>query len=371
MKVLMAAPFDSKGRYKGGIMYVANSICEELEQHKMQNIEITKFETCRIERSNKSNSKINIENIRNFMYMYRDLILEVKRCDTDILYYHSSIKMALLKDILAIRKVKSKTKVKTVIHIHFAEYNKIMFSNGLLNKIIISMLNEYVDKVVFLSKTTADEFVKLGLNKLKVKVIYNFHTLNYTVNQMKTKISKVKEKGKIDMLFMGSIDKRKGIFDVLQSLNEISRDVTFHICGSFIGGEIETEFFTMVKKLGEKAVYHGYTTGKEKTELLLKADVLLLPSYSEGLPIVIMEAFGAGCSVITTDVGAIPEIFRENCGYIIKPGDIQKLKICMQDVIDNREVCIQQMLHNYEYGKEFEIRNFVNDISEVCSEITR
>lgn len=371
MKVLMAAPFNSKGRYRGGIMYVANSICEELEKHKMEDFEIEKFETCRIERSNKSNSKINFENIRNFICIYRDLILEVKRCDADVLYYHSSVKMALLKDIIAIRKAKSKTKVKTVLHIHFAEYNKIMFSNGLLNKIIINMLNEYVDKVVFLSRTTADQFGKQGLNKSKVKVIYNFHTLNYTVNQMKTKISKVREKEKIDMLFMGSIDKRKGILDVLQSFNEINREATLHICGSFCGDEIENEFFTMVKKLGKKVVFHGYITGREKTELLLNADVLLLPSYSEGLPIVIMEAFGAGCSVITTDVGAIPEIFKENCGYIIKPGDIEKLKISMQNVIENREVCIQQMVDNYEYGKEFTIQNFVNDISDVCSAATR
>lgn len=368
MNILMAAPFDSKGRYKGGIMYVANSIYDELKKNNIQNIELIKFETCRIERSNKTNSKINLENVKNFLNIYRDLIPEVKKYNAEILYYHSSVKIALLKDILAIRKVKRKAKVKIIIHIHSGDFNQIMFSDRLVNKVIINMLNKYVDRIVFLSNKTANEFAENGLIKSKEIVIYNFHTLNYTKEQMQIKIGKFKEKHKIDMLFMGLINKRKGVFDVLQILNEIKGEIVFHICGSFINDEIENEFYRMIKNIGDNVIFHGYITGNEKMELLLNSDVLILPSYNEGLPIVIMEAFGAGCSVITTDVGAIPEIFKDNCGYMIKPGDIQKLKKCIQTIIDNKEICIQQMLHNYNYGKEFSVQNFLKDILDICGE---
>lgn len=369
MKVLMAAPYDSKGRYQGGIMYVANSIFNDFEQQKTQDIDIFKFETCRIERSNSSTSKFNLENLKNFKYIMKDLITEIKSTESSILYFHSSIKMALFKDIIAIRKAKIETKLKTILHIHFAEYKEIMFSNNILNKIIINMINKYVDKVVFLSKKTADEFIGKGLKREKVKVIYNFHTLNYTFEQVENKIAKTKEKDILDILFMGSIDERKGIFDVLQCVKEINGKFRLHICGWFSDDKTEKKFNFLIDELENNIIFHGYTTGNEKKEILYNTDLLILPSYSEGLPIVIMEAFGTACSVITTDVGAISEIFNENCGYIIKPGDINQLKRCIESLIDNRELCSQHMFHNYNYGTEFTIKVFINHIREVCNEV--
>ena len=53
---------------------------------------------------------------------------------------------------------------------------------------------------------------------------------------------------------------------------------------------------------------------------------MVLPSYGEGLPITILEALHFGMPVITTKVGAIPEIINENIGTLLLPGDVIGLK---------------------------------------------
>lgn len=369
MKVLMAAPFDAKGRYKGGIMYVANALFDEISHSHQCGLLIEKFDTCRIERTNQTISRFSFENILNFFLIYFHLVDNIKKSRPSVLYYHSSIKMALLKDLLVIRNVSKKTDVGSILHIHFAEYFKIMFSNKWINKIMIRLMNKYVNSVVFLSKNTADEFILHGLDRDKVKVLYNFHTLSFTEDEFKSKLARFDLNDNLRLLFIGSLDKRKGILDILNACAGLDAQVELHICGAFANEEIRKEYEDLVQKADFEIHFHGYVTGDEKKIILQNTDVLLLPSYGEGLPIVIMEAFGAGCSVVSTPVGAIPEIFKDESGFLIEPGDVEALRLSIKRLNFDRDLCCQQMKFNFNYGKTFEIQGFVNSIISFCIEV--
>jgi len=66
--------------------------------------------------------------------------------------------------------------------------------------------------------------------------------------------------------------------------------------------------------------------GKDKDALLASADVLVLPSYIEGLPVCILEAMAVGVPVVSTTVGGIPEALENGaCGTLINPGDVEAL----------------------------------------------
>ena len=77
-------------------------------------------------------------------------------------------------------------------------------------------------------------------------------------------------------------------------------EFSFAVCGGFGSEKYKADFEEYAKKYGEKIRFLGYVSGEEKRRVFLESDVLVLTSYAEGLPIVIVEALTAGCAVLTT-----------------------------------------------------------------------
>lgn len=77
--------------------------------------------------------------------------------------------------------------------------------------------------------------------------------------------------------------------------------------------------------VGDAVRLHGWADNSEVRGLIAQSRALLLPSYAEGLPVVIMEAFALGRPVISTNIAGIPELVDEQCGWLIAPGDHEQL----------------------------------------------
>lgn len=365
MKITMAAPFEANGRYKGGIHSIVNAIEKEEDLLARFGAQFTRFETCRINREQGQESAINASNIKNFFKLYADLPKELKGADATCLYYHSSVGLALLKDLLAMRKAKRRTGVSTVLHIHFADYEKIMTGKAPLDALILRLMKRYADRIVFLSQKTMTEFIAHGIAEDRCQVVYNFSSMKYRQDEIDNHLNSPAKH--TQFLFVGSIDERKGIFDALACLTDVEEEFTIHVCGGFGGDANRERFDAYAKQLGNKLIYHGYVDGEEKRQLFLNADVLLLPSYGEGLPIVIIEAFSAGCGVITTNVGAIPEIVTDKNGYVISPGDRKALQDAITAYVGmDADKLAEQKKNNYLRSKEFTISNFIEAIGEAC-----
>ncbi|SMO35306.1 Glycosyltransferase involved in cell wall bisynthesis [Saccharicrinis carchari] len=95
-------------------------------------------------------------------------------------------------------------------------------------------------------------------------------------------------------------------------------------------------------------IYHGSITSQQTIQTLLhESDILLCPSYSEGMPTVILEAMACGCAIIATDVGASGELVNDQNGWLIK-GNIANdlvsgLKNAMRQALSIEESSLQQM----------------------------
>ena len=64
-----------------------------------------------------------------------------------------------------------------------------------------------------------------------------------------------------------------------------------------------------------------------------RARALLLPSFAEGLPVVIMEALALGRPAISTYIAGIPELVDEGCGWIIPAGSVDDIARAMQEAL--------------------------------------
>ena len=216
----------------------------------------------------------------------------------------------------------------------------------------------YVDKIVFLSSKTRDEFIANGIPGQKCFVIYNFSNLRFQKNIIEKKISRNKDI--LNLLFAGSIDKRKGIFDLISCIKENGIKCNLTICGVPIDKENETAFMNEIKECDDMH-YLGYVSGDEKNNVFLNSDVLVLPSYGEGLPVVILEAFASGCGVIATHVGANDEIVKQENGILISPGNQHQLYEAIEQFH-----CLDYLrkiqANNFDYSKQFSLELFISNV---------
>ena len=72
------------------------------------------------------------------------------------------------------------------------------------------------------------------------------------------------------------------------------------------------------------------------------SDCLICPSYSEGMPTVILEAMASGCCIIASDVGAVRCIVDKNNGWLISPGNTYELRQSILEVINSDEKTLRQ-----------------------------
>lgn len=78
----------------------------------------------------------------------------------------------------------------------------------------------------------------------------------------------------------------------------------------------------------------GWLANNEVLDLIQESRALLLPSYAEGLPVVIMEALASGKPVISTTVAGIPELVDESCGWLFTAGDERALVAAIRAALE-------------------------------------
>jgi len=117
--------------------------------------------------------------------------------------------------------------------------------------------------------------------------------------------------GTVQILYAGKYNRSKGVIWLLKSLMKINHhDWHLHMAGSGSGPEYN-HCIKLIRKLGPKVTNHGYVSHHMLAELMQKAHVQVLPSFFEGLPLVLFEGLASGCRIITTRLSGFGEIFGQ------------------------------------------------------------
>jgi glycosyltransferase involved in cell wall biosynthesis len=88
------------------------------------------------------------------------------------------------------------------------------------------------------------------------------------------------------------------------------------------------------RELEEYLALAGVCTSSEIREHLLNARAFVLPSFAEGLPVVLMEALALSRPVIATSIAGIPELVDEECGWLIPAGSEEALADAMAEALN-------------------------------------
>jgi glycosyltransferase involved in cell wall biosynthesis len=192
------------------------------------------------------------------------------------------------------------------------------------------------DKIIVLGEK---EFLfyseKFNIKKSKIVILPNAVE---TVDLQKKKSLKKR----FNILFLGRLDKNKGLSEIIDSLSSLNINFILKIAGD---GDDKNWFLRECDlRLKNKFEFHDVVYGSLKNELLMTSDVFLLPSYFEGLPNALLEAMSYGVVPVVTQVGSIPDVVIHNKNGIF---------ISVKDTVSISE-SLMKLYNDY---------NFFNDLS--------
>ncbi|WP_413165471.1 glycosyltransferase [Capilliphycus salinus ALCB114379] len=136
---------------------------------------------------------------------------------------------------------------------------------------------------------------------------------------------------------VGRLSEQKGHLLLVEAVSQLAAEgVKFKLV--FVGdGELRHPIETLMSQLNLKDYIEitGWATNTQVREQILAAQALVLPSFAEGLPVVLMEALALGRPALTTYIAGIPELVEPNKnGWLVPAGSIPSLKEAMKAVLN-------------------------------------
>ncbi len=141
------------------------------------------------------------------------------------------------------------------------------------------------------------------------------------------------------LLYLGWDIREKGIFELAEAVGRLSAEYP-ELQVDLHGTKDRTEFdrYVAEKGLGWWVHAGGWLEDDEKLDLLHRATALVLPSYSEGLPNVVLEAMATRTPLISTRVGGLAELLADDVNAtVIPPGDVEGLMEGIRRCLDDPE----------------------------------
>lgn len=140
----------------------------------------------------------------------------------------------------------------------------------------------------------------------------------------------------VRFLFVGWLDREKGILDLLSACKQLSlsRQFTLDLVGEG-NGTTDARDFVRANGLENLVRFHGWLHGAQLEQRYREADVFVLPSWVEGLPNAMIEAMAAKLAVVVSAVGNIPDVIDNGVtGLLVPPRDVAVLRQALTRMID-------------------------------------
>jgi glycosyltransferase involved in cell wall biosynthesis len=221
--------------------------------------------------------------------------------------------------------------VPVVLHLHAAALIELHAGASSFVRWAIRLPFLASSAVIVLGRLWRDWLVDtLKIKPEKIEILYNGVPIDPVPRRFTQAMMEPRK-----ILFLGLLTERKGISDFLHALAAIPPQAP--AWQAIIAGNGDIEGYAAKAAalgLAGKTRFTGWVDQQGVRALLADVDMMVLPSYHEGLPLVILEALGAGAPVICTPVGAIPEVLKHDRDVIlIEPGDRSALAAAMASLL--------------------------------------
>lgn len=252
---------------------------------------------------------------------------------------------------------------KVVMHMHCADFES-YYNPSKHKQRIVDTINT-CDLYLVLSDSWKQYFESIGVKSNIIKV------LNNTITPPVTK--RVKRSTDIlNLLYLGVIGQRKGIYDILNALKDNKEMFEGKVVLRIGGNQEEEKLQACINEYGLQGMvkFEGFVSGEKKIECLNWADVYILPSFNEGLPIGILEAMSYRHPIISTPVGGIPEVVKDGVnGIMVKPGNVQEIAKAISAFVGDKKLIEEYGMNSIELVKPYLPETVFATLSEMYSHL--
>jgi glycosyltransferase involved in cell wall biosynthesis len=243
---------------------------------------------------------------------------------------------------------------RMVIHLHGGAS-----MTHLMNRTMVGWINRYfmarLKGIIVLGETQRKIFHN-AINPNRLYSVPNFAEdyLFASHNDIRTKYSKKI----LTVLFLSNLLPGKGHTDLLDAYISLTSSyrslIHLHFAGAFESEPLKRQFLNRIQSL-KNVYYHGVVQGEKNRELFLQSQIFCLPTYysCEGQPISILEAYAAGCVVITTNHSGIKDIFADKQnGYQVDRQSPTSLREVLESALQHPADLMPIGLFNWTIAQE-------------------
>jgi glycosyltransferase involved in cell wall biosynthesis len=214
--------------------------------------------------------------------------------------------------------------VPAAIKLHGSDMNVVAELRG--PRLLLGWAMSRAARVVAVSNALRDKAIALGAASDAVDVVPNgvdrslFHPRDRTGARRALRI------GDDPMaLYVGNVERHKGVVDLIEAFARFRKPGSRAHLFVVGDGTAMSECRRIVDLAGAPVTFAGARPHGEIPTWLAAADVLVMPSWNEGTPNVVLEAIACGRRVVATAVGGVPDVVPEAAGVLVTPRDPEAL----------------------------------------------
>mgnify|MGYP003588217846 CR=1 FL=1 len=271
------------------------------------------------------------DGIRTFIIFFYYLL----KYRPDVIHLTSSGSLGLWKDVF-FAYIAKLFNIPLTIHFRFGRISE------------ISELNNWEWKVLKKVVSLSSSVIVLDDNScrtLKNQNLKNIFVIPNPISESVENIINTQENCRFSdrndyrsLLFVGHVTKNKGIFELVESFSLLSNIDELILVGPF-ELEVKNKIIELAGIKSDKITFTGALDKVEVLNAMQQANVLVLPSYTEGFPNVIIEAMAMQCPVVATNVGAVPNMLNDGysnpAGLVVEPKNVEALTEALDFMISN------------------------------------
>jgi len=286
----------------------------------------------------------------------------------DVVYFTCSRSfLGSIKDVLLIN-IASMKRIEIVNHLHGSDFYEFLHDSPQWYQPILFHSYKKVNTSIVLLEKMKVQFK--DFESMKLEVIPNFYDTELNVKLFE------KEKNKINIVYLSNIMKSKGIFELIEAFEELSRkynNIYLNIAGGFLADEymdsreIKNKFSNKIS-LNSRINYIGKAFGEEKVKLLQSSDIFILPSYykSEAFPISIIEAMSCSNAIVTSKYKYLPEVVSKENGVLVEPKSVESLINGIESLLNDKKSLRNIQIHNKLEAKEkYSLDKYLQNLNRI------